>query len=361
MYVTSGMVQSSLTKSYLEHKKKKGVKDVVTEMYEKENYITVKPNFPKEISMSNLSDDKFINLLYKLPIRINNIIEDTSNDIIGETHILPENSDIFVFKHLNYLSNYLHSHNYFEIYYIFKGSCQIKFEKEYITLEEGSICIIAPRSLHDTIIDDTNSVIIAISIRKSTFDSAFFTLLSQKDLLSYFFRTILYEHNSPNYILFRTKNTNDIKMIIKNLIIENYKDDIYYNNCSISWANILFSYILRNYIETVQFYNDDMENDFSLILQHIQHNYRCLTLKNLAEHFHYNEAYLSTLIKKNMGSTFISLITKLKMSDAKDYLMNTDLSIEQIAQYVGYNTVDHFSRTFKKHYKMSPQQYRKSL
>jgi AraC-like DNA-binding protein len=49
------------------------------------------------------------------------------------------------------------------------------------------------------------------------------------------------------------------------------------------------------------------------------------------------------------------------MSDAKDYLTNTNLSIEKIAEYVGYNTVDHFSRTFKKHYYNSPQQFRKSL
>jgi len=41
--------------------------------------------------------------------------------------------------------------------------------------------------------------------------------------------------------------------------------------------------------------------------------------------------------------------------------MNTNLSIEKIADYVGYNNVDHFSRTFKKYCKQSPQQYRKSL
>jgi AraC-like DNA-binding protein/mannose-6-phosphate isomerase-like protein (cupin superfamily) len=361
MYITGGMMQASLTKSYLTHGKKTCFKEVVMEMYKNENYVTIKPVLTKELLSINLSDDKFLDVLNELPISINSVIKAVSNTEIAESDILPKDGDIFVFKHFNYLNDSIHSHNYFEICYVFKGRCQFLFEKEQRTLEEGELCIVAPMSLHNILIDDDTSVIITISIRKSTFESAFFTLLSQKDLLSYFFRTILYNQISSNYLLFRTDNSYEIKMIIKNLIMENYKGDIYYNNCSISWANILFSNILRNYSQTIQFYNYNMDNDFSLILKYIEQHYRNLTLKALAGHFHYSEAHLSTLIKKNVGLNFVALITKLKMSDAKDYLMNTNLSIEKISEYVGYNSADHFSRTFKKYYTKSPQQYRTSL
>jgi len=47
------------------------------------------------------------------------------------------------------------------------------------------------------------------------------------------------------------------------------------------------------------------------------------------------------------------------MSDAIDYLKNTNMSIERISEIIGYNSSDHFSRTFKKYYNKSPQQYRK--
>lgn len=361
MYITSEMVQSSLTKSFLYYGKKSGFRDVVMEMYEKKDYVTTKPKLPQKLFWNPLSDDEFLTSLNNLPIHINSIIESNSIAKIEESDILPKNSDIFIFKHFSYLNDKIHSHNYFEICYVFKGSCEFQFEKETRLLEEGELCIVAPTSLHNIIVDDVDSIIITISIRRSTFDSAFFTLLSQDDLLSYFFRTILYTKSSPNYLLFHTNNSIDIKMIIKNLVMENYKDDIYNNNCSISWANILFSNILRNCNETIQFNSYDMDSKFSLILQYIQQNYRDLSLKTLAEHFHYSEAHLSTLIKKNLGVNFVSLITKLKMSDAKDYLINTNLSIEKISEYVGYNSVDHFSRTFKKYYNSSPQQYRKSL
>lgn len=361
MYTTAGKIQSSLTSSYFNTGKKRGFVDVIMEMYEQKDYATTKPELSQRFFWSHLSDNEFIACLNSIPIYMNPIINFHSHTEIGESDILPDNSDIFVIRHFNYLNDILHSHNYFEVSYVFKGSCKFLFEKEERTLTEGELCIIAPMSSHNIIVDNSDSIVITMSIRRSTFDSAFFNLLSTNDLLSYFFRTILYTKTSPNYLLFHTNNSIDIKLIIKNLIMENYKGDVYYNSCSISWANILFSTILRNYSETVQFNNYDIYGNFSEILQFIQQNYRNLTLAELAEHFHYSEAHLSTLIKKSVGLNFTTLITNLKMADAKDYLINTKLSVEKICEYVGYHSVDHFSRTFKKYYKVSPQQYRKSL
>lgn len=119
--------------------------------------------------------------------------------------------------------------------------------------------------------------------------------------------------------------------------------------------------ILRNYSESVQFHNYDLSTDFNLIMKYIQYNYHQITLESLATFFHYSKSNLSLLIKKNTGVNFIDLITNLKMSNASDLLKNTDISIDKISRQVGYNSSDHFSRTFKKHYNCSPQQYRKNL
>lgn len=88
-------------------------------------------------------------------------------------------------------------------------------------------------------------------------------------------------------------------------------------------------------------------------------NYRFLNLNSLASFFNYSESHLSSIIKKNTDLSFIKLITSLKLSDAVDYLKNSDISIEKISELIGYNSSDHFSRTFKKYYGCSPQQYRK--
>ena len=102
-----------------------------------------------------------------------------------------------------------------------------------------------------------------------------------------------------------------------------------------------------------------MGTDFSLILQYIQHNYQTLTLASLAEFFHYSEPHLSTLIKQNTGCSFTMLIKQLRMADAVSYLTNTKMKVNEIAESIGYNSADHFSRVFRSEYQMSPQEYRR--
>jgi len=48
------------------------------------------------------------------------------------------------------------------------------------------------------------------------------------------------------------------------------------------------------------------------------------------------------------------------MRHALDYLMNTSMKISEISDAVGYDSVDHFSRTFRRVYGEPPQQYKQT-
>jgi AraC-like DNA-binding protein/mannose-6-phosphate isomerase-like protein (cupin superfamily) len=275
-----------------------------------------------------------------------------------ESDIIPNTRDIFVIKHPNYLKPDPHTHNYFEISYVAQGYCHFTCKNTIRKMQEGEVCIIAPDSKHDLIPSD-DSIVYTIMMRKSTFEATFFSLVGGKNLFSYFFRTILMEHTQTNFLMFYTTHKQHLTSIIQNLILECNRQDMYSNHCCISWLNLFFSSLLRNYNKTIQFYNYQMGTDFSLVLQYIQHNYQTLTLAALAELFQYSEPYLSTLISQNTGHTYTDLIKKLRLSDAVDYLTNTDSKIGEIADEIGYNSADHFSRVFRSEYDMSPQQYRK--
>ena len=125
---------------------------------------------------------------------------------------------------------------------------------------------------------------------------------------------------------------------------------------------LLFSLLLRRYYESIEFYDHQQSagtrGSFAQVLQYIQSRYQTVTLEQLAEVFHYNPSYLSRLIKKNTGQTLLDILTNLKMSRASDLLLHTTLKIEEIAALSGYQSVDHFSRLFKKRNGMSPQKYR---
>lgn len=356
-YITYGEFQQHMKDYFFRTGSRMQFPEMADYLYRKGLLSETPPNPMLTSEMfGDMDDDAFNKIIDQLPLELNPQISITPK--VKENDIFPNSVDVFIIRHPRYTRPAPHIHNYFEINYVASGSCTFVFEKDKRTMREGELCIIAPSSEHDLVIDD-DSTVFCIMLRKSTFDTTFFSLLSRKDLLSYFFRTILQDDSHANYLLFFSENNKWLKQIIHNAMGESYKNDSYSNACCINWINLLFSNLLRNYSKTLQFYDYQMGADFSLVLQYIQHNYQTVTLASLAELFHYSEPHLCTLIKQNTGHTFTGLIKRLRLAEAIDYLTNTNLKIGEIAEKVGYNSADHFSRVFRSTYKMSPQEYRK--
>lgn len=95
------------------------------------------------------------------------------------------------------------------------------------------------------------------------------------------------------------------------------------------------------------------------IMRYIQTHYRDVTLEELAENFHLSPPYLSKYIKERAGITFQETVKKARMKKARAMLKETNRTVESIAADVGYETVEHFNRLFKKSYGMTPVQFRR--
>ena len=78
----------------------------------------------------------------------------------------------------------------------------------------------------------------------------------------------------------------------------------------------------------------------------------------MAEQFHLSVPYLSKFIHEKSGKTFGEQVTNIRMKKARTLLKNGNMTVENIAAAVGYPSVEHFSRTFKKLYDMTPVEYR---
>ena len=313
------------------------------------------PAYPKLVEQ--LSDRQFNNLVDSIPISWDDYANLPSTEV-EENDMISKNRDVFTIRHLLFTRPQVHRHNYYEIDIVMNGQASFYFEEEKRILKKGELCIIAPYSSHEISIDKEGSIVYTISIRKSTFDSAFFSLLSGQDLLSLFFRMSLQDKKSANYLLFHIDDMSKVTMYVRNLFLEANLTDNYSNISCISYVYLMFAEILRNYSHSIQFYNYEKASDFSLLLQYIQHNYRTVTLSGLCEMFNYSEPHLCNLIKQNSGYTFSELIRSLRLNHAVAYLINTNMKIFEIAEAVGYNSADHFSRMFRAEYKLSPQQYR---
>ena len=106
---------------------------------------------------------------------------------------------------------------------------------------------------------------------------------------------------------------------------------------------------------------DRLDDDRLISMQNfIQANYQKITLEDMASQFHLSEPYISKYIKEKSGKTFGEHVAKVRMKKAKNLLKNGNMTVEDISGAVGYQNVEHFIRTFRKTFDMTPLQYRSS-
>ena len=132
---------------------------------------------------------------------------------------------------------------------------------------------------------------------------------------------------------------------------------------STSSGNALMKEMVRKYCLLVK--NHSMKG-YSLLIRKVltQIDYDLtadLGLKNLAAQLNVNPSYLSTLFKKETGSTLTEYVNQKRIEHAVFLLNSSSLQIQMIAQYSGIPDVNYFTKTFKKIIGITPKEYRDRL
>ena len=83
-----------------------------------------------------------------------------------------------------------------------------------------------------------------------------------------------------------------------------------------------------------------------------------LTLEQLADEAHMNKFYLSHAFKREYGVSPINYMISRRLEESKYLLAETDLSMSQIAQLLGFSSLSYFSQVFRKTQGISPMEYR---
>jgi YesN/AraC family two-component response regulator len=90
------------------------------------------------------------------------------------------------------------------------------------------------------------------------------------------------------------------------------------------------------------------------------HYHESISLRDVAQHFGFSAAYLTKLVKNQTGEPINHWIIKRRVTAARALLLETEKSVEQIAEAVGYQSINHFFRQFRKYYGTSPKAWRKA-
>ncbi len=83
-----------------------------------------------------------------------------------------------------------------------------------------------------------------------------------------------------------------------------------------------------------------------------------ISLQLIAERFFINPTYFSRRFKDHYGQSYSDYLTNLRLDKATEWLIGTNLKIQEIAELVGYEGAAYFSNVFKRERGFSPNEFR---
>ena len=94
-------------------------------------------------------------------------------------------------------------------------------------------------------------------------------------------------------------------------------------------------------------------------MNYIQHHLsEPISAEEMAKELFMSRPYLSAKFKEETGETLTDFILKEKTEEAKRLLRYSDKSSTAIGAYLGFSSLGHFSRVFKKYAGQAPSEYR---
>ena len=103
----------------------------------------------------------------------------------------------------------------------------------------------------------------------------------------------------------------------------------------------------------------ELENKKSSVKEYIRNNILSVNLEEVSKFLGYNTAYTSSWIKKNFNKSFTDIVLEIKCEEIAKLLVETNLSVNEVVQKVGYQNEDFIRKKFVEIYNKSFKEYRK--
>lgn len=244
-----------------------------------------------------------------------------------------------------------HYHPYYELYYLISGRCRIFVNHTIHYLSSGDMMILPPYRLHKTIYDAGQ-----VSER--------FTVNFIPEYIRYFSTECSPEGFSA--VFTRTKlslppeNQEYVKELFSRMLKETVVSDCY---SGIRIKSLLFSLLAflgrcRDLEQPAQM----LEKGDAIIQEAARyihtHHREALTLNEVAKTVHMSPAGFSRKFHETSGLGFKEYLTHIRLEDAQELLLTTNLSITEIALTCGFSNGNYFGDVFKRIKGMSPREYR---
>ncbi len=305
-----------------------------------DNYINlIQREFEDADAILSLSDSKM-----SLPY--------TGTPLILNKVLVRSATEFSIRKHTTSIIPYYHSHDFFEMIYVYEGICRqyINEDKEEVVLQKGEACFITPGTIHAILASKPSDIILKMVIPANMFREFWNDMFQKKDEL------MLKMERSNEFCLFplSLNQESSIRWFFTKILDELYFGDIYKHVSVKSYLSLLFVTLIRNKV-------DFLENGLLYqVSKQISNDLQNAQLKDIAKNMGYSPRHLERLLRAKAGCTFSDVLQKLRMEKAAQLLTETNDTIELITEMIGYQTEAGFHKGFRSFFGTTPNQYRKS-
>jgi len=263
-------------------------------------------------------------------------------------------ANVHYFEFVNQYNTKPDSHNFYEIVYVDKGNITVLSDNYNGTLSDCQLIIHSPCERHALHCDDGDApdvIIIGFECgckQLETFSHTPITLTpDQKKMLAETVNEGMNVYAPP----YDTPNMTDMK-----------KRDSYPFGADqmlkIRLEIFLISIIRTNQTQSTPQIIEHSNNKLEAVHRYITEHYKeKITLDNICFLFGTNKTYLCQNFKKEYGTTILEYINQLKIKEAKRLLRQNELSVTEISEQLGFNSIHYFCRLFKNTTQQSPKAY----
>ena len=251
-----------------------------------------------------------------------------------------------------------HNHSSYEIHFIVAGKGKLMIGNKEVDLFPNNVFIIGPEIYHSIWQDDQNPLL-KYNIR--------FTYSTTRDSDSFFPENeVSWIKEALSDIRFvYLSDTQNIISLLQNILSELDNKEIgYYAKIQSLFIQILMNLLCatNNHKKIYIFPQKSRDDQRSVLIETFFDDYRNdLRIDQLADLLNLSSKQVNRIIKKLYNTTFKQKLIDMRMEVAKDLLRDNALTIESVAEEVGYASQNNFYVAFKQHTGLSPSEYREKV
>lgn len=244
----------------------------------------------------------------------------------------------------------LHSHHHYELYFLESGERNFYIDGSLYLVKENTAVLVPPYVMHKT--EGGPFSRINVDFSDDIFD------IQEKEVVAELGKTAVFPLKSANgdavrqllmAMLSASKNNNKHGKIAMALCVKSL---------------IGYLYLFRSTIDAVEKVvgNGNITPQTLKIIRYINKNCRTkMTIVSLAAKFSVSESCLSKTFKRETGYNVGEFILNVRINEAKLLLSKASLTVNEIANELGFSSANYFGLIFKQKVGISPLRYKRWL